>query len=223
MPKPSPKQECVLRQLRRQKVLSMEQLMHQCDCSRMTVFQALKKYGYYSSYNYNAGFYSLIDIPRFDRHGLWKYDDKRFSRFRTLNETLVQLVENSQAGYTAVELEGLLEVECRHLLARLADQQRIVRQKQGRLYLYYGKQPQSQSRQKQARQTASPPPRATSPMLPPGLAARMVIRTLVVAIDQPQATSRELAARLRKEATPITAEQVQAIFDFYDLSEKRGS
>ncbi len=105
----------------------MEQLLSRCQCSRMTVFGALKKCGYYSSYNYNAGFYTLVDIPRFDQHGLWEYDDKRFSRFRTLNETLVQLVENSLAGYTAGELDELLGVECRHFLQRLADEQRIVR------------------------------------------------------------------------------------------------
>ncbi len=201
----------------------MEQLLRRCQCSRMTVFGALKKCGYYSSYNYNAGFYTLVDIPRFDQHGLWEYDDKRFSRFRTLNETLVQLVENSLAGYTAGELDELLGVECRHFLQRLADEQRIVREKQGRLYLYYGKQPAAQSRQKQARAVATvSPPAAASPLLPPGLAARTVIRTLVVAIDQPKASPRQLATRLRREATQITAEQVRTIFDFYDLSEKKG-
>ncbi|MCP4898290.1 MAG: hypothetical protein GY906_15055 [bacterium] len=223
-PKSSPKQDRIVGLLRENRVLSLEQMMSQGQCSRMTVFLALKQCGYYSSYNYNAGFYTLADIPRFDQDGLWRYDDVRFSRCRTLNETLGQLVERSEAGYTVAELEDVLGVQCRHHLSRLSEQGRLARQKLGRTYVYCASQLAAQSAQKQTRAAMSPPATAPPrPMLPPGLTARMVIRTLVVAIDQPKVNPRQLAARLRREQTEITASQVREIFDFYDLNEKRGS
>ena len=99
-----------------------------------------------------------------------------------------------------------------------------MRQKLGRTYVYYASELAAQSAQKQTRAAMSPPAAAPArPMLPPGFTARAVIRTLVVAIDQPKANPRHLAARLRREETEVTAGQVRAIFDFYDLSEKKGS
>ena len=204
------------------RVLSLEQLMRQCGCSRMTVFQALGKYGYYSSYNHNAGFYTLADIPRFDQNGLWECGDKRFSTFRTLRETLVQLVERAGAGYSVAELEDLIGVQCRHLLGGLARDQRITREKQGRMYVYYAKPRGTQSRQKEVRAAAIPSPTPSVSLLPPGFPARTVIRTLVVVIDQPKANARQLAARLRREGTEIMADQVRTILDFYELSKKKG-
>jgi hypothetical protein len=190
----------------------------------MTVFNALRKYGYYSSYNYNAGFYTLADTPRFDQNGLWQFHQIRFSRFGTLNDTLVELLEHSEAGYTPAELEDVLGVQCRHLLSRLSHEKRIDREKLGRSYVYYAKRAETQFHQKQTRAVIPPPAMArTPPMLPPGFTARTVIRTLVVAIEEPKASPRQLAARLRREETEVTVGQVRAIFDYYGLSEKKGS
>lgn len=42
--------------LRTRKMATMRHLQHQFQVCHMTVFRALKKYGYYSSYNHNAGY-----------------------------------------------------------------------------------------------------------------------------------------------------------------------
>ena len=59
----------------------------------MTVIRALKKYGYYTSYNRNAGYYVLHDVPEFNEWGLWTYRDIRFSKYGTLTQTIVALCE----------------------------------------------------------------------------------------------------------------------------------
>lgn len=66
--------------LRKRKIATMRQLRHQFQVSHMTVFRALKKHGYHTSYNHNAAFYTPADIPQFDDWGLWAYRDVRFSR-----------------------------------------------------------------------------------------------------------------------------------------------
>ncbi len=224
MRKQSPKQDCVIAVLRRCLVLPLDKMMEVCRCSRMTVMNALNKVGYYTSYNFNAGFYTLGDIPDFSEQGLWTYRDKRFSIYRSVTRTVAEVVDHSPAGCSASELEALLGVECRHLLSQLAGKDRLHREEEGRHYLYFSLAPDQQARQKEARFGREVVLPAEVPaLLPAGMDARSVIRTLVVAIMEPEATPRQLAARLRREGTFLGAPEVRQVFSFYELEEKRGS
>jgi hypothetical protein len=64
-----------------------------------------------SRYNGNARHYTLVGVPQFDEHGLWAYHDVRFSKWGSLTETIVVLVEHSSAGLTAQQLQELLHIE----------------------------------------------------------------------------------------------------------------
>ena len=220
----APKRECVVRVLQERRVLSLEQMMQHCHCGRMTVLKALRHAGYYSSYNANAAFYTLAHIPDFDEHGLWCCQAKRFSVHRTLTETLVQQVHRAAAGYAPSELEALLGVPCRHLLSQLAKQGRVGRQREGRHYVYLSLAPERQARQRQERfgpHEGTPEPARA--WVPPGVDARSVIRTLALAIVDPEATPRRLAARLRAQGIAMTAGRVRQVFSHYELGEKKGS
>ena len=99
-----------------------------CDhlkISHMTVVRALKKFGYYSSYNKNSSFYTLRDTPDFDSYGLWAYNDIRFSRNFTLDKTIVSIVDDSESGFTAEELERLLKTNVKNLLSRLVSKRQV--------------------------------------------------------------------------------------------------
>ena len=113
------KEQKLVNWLRRRKVASMRHLQHQFRVSHMTVFRALKKYGYHTSYNHNARFYTLADTPQFDEWGLWAHRDIRFSHAGSLPETLVALVTQSPAGRTVGELEERLQTHVANLLSRL--------------------------------------------------------------------------------------------------------
>ena len=86
------KEKSVVDQLREWKVATKKRLCHKLQISHMTVVRALKKFGYYTSYNKNSAFYTLHDIPEFDTHGLWALRDIYFSRYATLDETIVALL-----------------------------------------------------------------------------------------------------------------------------------
>jgi hypothetical protein len=77
----------------------MKQLRHQFQVSHMTVVRALKKFGYFASYNHNAFYYVLWDVPQFDDWGLWAYRDVRFSRYRTLPATIVALTARPRSPW----------------------------------------------------------------------------------------------------------------------------
>ena len=47
----------------------MRHLQHQFQVCHMTVFRALKKAGYHTSYNHNAGYYTPVGVPQFDDWG----------------------------------------------------------------------------------------------------------------------------------------------------------
>lgn len=220
----APKRDCVVDVLEQRRVLSLGQMMQHCRCSRMTVLKALRHAGYYSSYNCNAAFYTLAHIPDFDENGLWCCQRKRFSVHRSLTETVVQQVHQCGAGYAPSQLEALLGVPCRHLLSRLAKQGRVGREREGRHYVYVSLVPERQARQRQARfgpqQVVPEPERA---WLPPGFEARSVIRVLALAVLDPEAAPRQLAARLRAEGVAMTADRVRQVFSHYELGEKKGS
>jgi hypothetical protein len=115
----------------------MRQLRHQFQVSHMTVFRALRKLGYHTSYNHNAGYYTLTDVPQFDDWGLWTYRDVRFSRTGSLVDTLVGLVSQSPGGLTVGELEQRLHTPLASLLSRLVQQGRLQRHVlQGRQVIY---------------------------------------------------------------------------------------
>ena len=123
--------EHIVEHVRHSKVLTMDQIHQQVGCSRMTAWRALRAQGYYTSYNYNASYYTLADIPAFDAQGLWAFRDIRFSCHGTLIQTLMTWIDQSAAGYQAEELSQLLAVPVAPALSRLHARGRVCREKMG--------------------------------------------------------------------------------------------
>lgn len=139
--------------IKTRKVATMKSLRHQFQISHMTVFRILSDYGYRTSYNCNAAYYTLHDIPQFDSVGLWAHRGVRFSRHGTLSDTIVALVDNAVAGQTVRELEGRLQTKTANLLCRLVHDGRLTqRTLQGRLVVYLVTDPKRAEQQFQQRQ-----------------------------------------------------------------------
>ena len=155
----------------------------------MTLWRLLRQAGYFTSYNYNAKYYTLTTIPQFDDHGLWSYQDIRFSKWGTLPETIVAVIERSAGGMTAREVAELLHVRnAKPLLTQLALKQRLWRQALGRSFVYLASEPSRQEQQlrrrnEQALLRALPEP-------------QQIIALLVEMIRHPQQTPRQWARQL---------------------------
>ena len=127
--------------LRRQKIATLAEMKESLKTSAtMTVFRKLKALGYRTSYSHRGQYYTLMDIPQFDEHGLWSYRAVGFSRDGNLLATTQRFVEEAAAGITASELHGMLSVEVKEPLLQLYRRKRIDRQQIEGMYIYFAKQ-----------------------------------------------------------------------------------
>lgn len=104
--------------------------------SRITVFRKLAQLGARASYSHRGRYHTLDRLAAYDTNGLWSFREVRFSKHGTLGETIVYLVEHSQQGYFASELETLTQVRVHNALAELHAAQRLNREQLGDQYLY---------------------------------------------------------------------------------------
>jgi DNA-binding MarR family transcriptional regulator len=201
----------------------MRHLQHQFQVCHMTVFRALRKYGYHTSYNHNAAFYTLTGVPQFDVWGLWAYRDVRFSRWGTLPETLVTLVQQAPAGLTTRELEERLQTTVANLLARLVQQGRVQRRAlTGHRVVYLAAAAEAGRQQwEQRQQQLSAGAAKAAAGLPPGCPAPVVIAVLRQMILAPEESPEQGARRIEAEGLPVTARQVRQVREHYALEKKR--
>jgi hypothetical protein len=220
----------VVQRLRRKRIATMKALREELDVSHMTVVRALKKYGYHSSVNHNAAYYTLHDIPCFDEDGLWTYRGTCFSEHGNLGKTLVALIENAPAGLTVREMAQRVKTKVGNLLSRLCQQNALSRCFAGRQAVYLAADSERQLRQQrqraqerqesQARRSSSDTDQAA---FPPHYDVVTVLEVLIQIIKTPKADAAQLAKALRARGVKITAVQVQRVLDFYALQKKRNS
>jgi len=102
----------------------------------MTVYRCLSRLGYLASYSHRGRFYTLREIPDFDAWGLWSCRSAMFSRYGNLLDTAATLVGQSDSGFTAGELESVLQVEVKHSLLELQRRGRIARVRLAGRFVY---------------------------------------------------------------------------------------
>lgn len=127
----------------RQRVVTMQEMMDILGTAiKMTVHRKLETLPYRSSYSHGGSYYTLDTLADYDEHGLWSFEDRvHFSKHGTLIQTVVVLIEQSEAGYVAEELDPVVHVSTRDALASAFHRGLLYREQVGRawLYLSYGK------------------------------------------------------------------------------------
>ena len=103
---------------------------------KMTVFRKLKTLSYRTSYSHTGKYYTLDDIAKYNKYGLWSYGQIHFSKYGTLSNTIEALVCASEEGYFANELEQLLQVRVYDPLLKLFTTSRLLRKQIVNEYLY---------------------------------------------------------------------------------------
>jgi hypothetical protein len=209
--------------LRKATVATMKQIRYQFRISHMTVVRALKKAGYYASYNYNAAYYVLGDVPEFDDWGLWAHRDIRFSRYRSLPATIMAVVEKASAGLTVAELEERLQTKAGNMVSRLVSQGKVQGgMLAGRHVVYLANNSEVRTQQIEQRQRQLQEEKARSETkLPSGCSAGDVIEVLRAMIFASDDDPNQLARRLQGGGAHITAGQVRRVLEHYGMEKKR--
>lgn len=205
------KSNSALREFRKRKVMTLEQIIQLTGRSVPTVRRRLKAWGAISSYNQNGRFYTLPEIAAFDGDGLWHWRKISFSRHGTLKNTVIELVARSQAGLDGREIGSLLGLDPRSFLSPFAADPQLSRHKvQGR-YVYYAADPlifEQQQRRRAGR----------TDRLPSNIEA---VAILVEKIKRPFLDTKSISQQLRKQNVFVEPEVIENLFFHHDLSVKK--
>jgi hypothetical protein len=209
----------ILKPFQRKKVINKAELLQDCGCSPMTAWRLLRRVGYCRSYNYNASYFTLAATPEFDDHGMWAYQDIRFSKWGTLPETMIAVIERSPGGMTAQELAEFLRVRnVKPLLTRLILNGRLWREALDDVFLYLTPEQSRHDQQLQRRRTEITAPPRLAPLPEP----RQIIALLVEMIRNPQRTPQQWARRLARRKVPLGTQEIRAVMEHYHLKVKKG-
>ncbi len=134
--------------LKEKKIATMAELKAALNTEiDMTIFRKLQQLGYQTSYSHRGMYYALKAVIRFDHQGLWAFRAARFSIYGTLLATVKAFVDQSEAGYSAHDLENLLFVAVKEPLLHLFRDDHIHREKFAGQYVYFSSEPATQRKQ----------------------------------------------------------------------------
>lgn len=220
---PEVSREALLKMFRKKYIATIDEVFQILDTnSRMSAFRRLKSMGYLTSFTNAGRYYTLSDIPRFDEQGLWFYQDVGFSHAGTLKSTVIGLVNFSAAGMTPNEALNLLRLRVpnslHNALHGLIKDGYLKRQRLQGIPLYTSIDSDIARKQMAVRLE-----KLENRPLPPIASTETTIAVLVEALKAGKAlpSSTTVAARLTAQSMPITVDQVEQIFDEYDLSAEK--
>lgn len=202
----------VLKKFRSIKILTIQELTKILNSSKITARRRLKLWKAYTSINKNSRFYTLPDIPAFDRNGLWEYEKIFFSKHGNLKETISSLIRKSEAGLSANNTTCLVGLPSNSsLLSHFRNLPGIRREKfQGR-YIYFSDDPGIYTKQKDALMQKD------SKQFPTDAEAVVI---LIQLIKNPNISVEELAQRVSKEGVRIEASRVLNFLTHHGLLKK---
>jgi len=186
------------------------------NASRATCFRYLQQVPYHRSYNYNGRYYTRKDPTRYDRFGLFSYEDIFFSRDKTLGETIRRLVWESEAGWTQREFQDVLRVRVQVVLLNTFQQGKIDREKVHGFYVYLHPDlavREAQLNQRQERTSFEVPVKEGEPEI----GDPVIIQVLLTLLRHPAATAADVVRYLRGHSPPITMTEVRIVFARYAL------
>jgi hypothetical protein len=198
---------------RARKVITIQELAALLAASLPTTRRRLKAWNALTSYNKNGRYYVLPDVPQFDAHGLWHYRDISFSQYGNLTETLIQLVEHSQAGLTASEVGELLRLDPRSFLWLFRNHPALKRDKREGRFVYFAAKAEIYRQQKGLRATMD-----AKAELPSDIQA---VAILVEIIKHPQGDIRQLCAHLKRQQVAVSQQDIMNLLAHHGLTLKK--
>jgi hypothetical protein len=214
-----PATKTLVEALKKKKILTLKELCEIAKRSPMTVWRILNPLGYHTSFNFNARYYTLSEIARFDPDGLWFYRDVGFSAFGNLNRTIVRFVERSRMGMTPKELSDVLRVRVQNQVYHLFATGKVERTQWQRTNLYLSLEEEKRKQQLREREASKdklllPAPEESS------LSESETIAILAELVRAPRSSARRIATILQGRGLDITREKVLIVIEKYDLRKK---
>jgi hypothetical protein len=203
----------VLRRFQRQKIITIEQLSNLLSCSVITARRRLKKWQAYTSINQNGRYYTLPNIPVFDKNGLWRYQTVLFSKHGNLTKSIIELIRVAPKGLSAAEIANILDLTPNSsFISRIKNVSGVKREKHQGRFIYFSDQSELYSSQKHRRYFNQ------GAVDFPTDAQAIII--LVHLIKHPGISIEQLASQVSKQDKQIDSGIVRRFLKFHGLLKK---
>ena len=103
----------------------------------MTIHRKLQQLNYITSISHRGKYYSLLENANFTEKGIWETNSIIFSRHNTLINTVGYFIDNSYAGYSAMELQQELNLRVKEALLHLINNKKIIRDRINKVFVYF--------------------------------------------------------------------------------------
>jgi hypothetical protein len=203
-------EKLVLERFRRQKIITIDQLVKLLTCSMITARRRLKKWQTYTSINQNGRYYTLPQIPVFDESGLWRYQSVLFSKHGNLTQTIVALIGASPQGLSATQIAKILDLTPNSsFISRFKSVLGVKREKHQGRFVYFSDQREIYNKQKDRWLVRQ------DPVDFPTDAQAIII--LVHLVKHPGVGIEQLARQVAKQDKQIGSGAVRRFLAFHDL------
>lgn len=207
--------------LTKKPVATIDQLCSATGRAEITVKQALAKLDYLTSYDHNSRFYALRSTCRFDQNGIWKHKSASFTHHGTLAALLLAIVDESDDGRTASELETTTGTAVSGVLRRLVKEGRLVRVRWQREYVYLtARSKRRRQHQAKARFGSSKPLAHAEEDATTEVLKKTIVILLEIIRSRPR-TMRDLKETLGKRHPEIPGAMVTEVCRQYGVSLKK--
>ena len=126
----------IVRLFESHRVMDMNSLIKATKRGRRSLFRDLSMFNYLSSYTHAGRYYTIPEIPKFDKNGLWFFNSVGFTQAITLKSAVTNFVEKAKSGLTHSELQALLHTRAHNTLLGLVREKKIGREKVEKEYVY---------------------------------------------------------------------------------------
>ena len=225
--KPS-KMDLVKKTIQSNRIFQISEIMEKCELSKISAIQYLKKNGVLTSFNKKGQYYILASDNRFDDDGLLFIGEVGFYKGGKLLSAICHLVEKSEEGLGARELDVMLKTTTHSQLPKLYRSGRLEREsaskRAGNAFIYFSLDKTKRLAQK-ARQFA---PQEESKEVedaevkePETEELGDVVEVLLTLISHPDFSAKSVALSLQRRGKSVSLNFVKKAFSYYGLSKKK--
>ena len=158
---------------------------------------------------------TIDEVADFDSRGFWVWKTARFSKHGNLKNTVEFFVKQSKQGMTHEELATLLAVRTHNTLLELVEENSIRRERLGPTFVSVSPQASIRREQVSRRKSLLAEPKKPRP------SHQQILAVLLELIKDPAAQREQILLRCQRSGVSILRDQLDAIFEKYDLDKKR--
>ena len=199
-------------------IQTIEALLNTCNCSMRTLRRRIRAFNIICSYNKNSIFYTVPSLTEFDQYGIWHHKEASFSRWGNLFETIVQLTNRSDMGFTSRELREILKIKVYDPLRVLSLENRIKKVKIQFQNIYFSATEDIAQQQIYNRNVNIKKALIKKEYSLPD--SEIIISILLEIILDRAATYQEICNRIKTTGIMITPDHVEAVIEHYQLKKK---